>query len=119
MPVHRERVDPIRTPAQLEVCHRRWLLPDDVGRAVTLPQAARLWRGLIDLGVLDASSEAELDRLRLPAIGEGDHSDLPADWFAMQAARARGELVTLPGGHFFLQEGTARAERLVREHLGA
>ena len=78
MPVHRERVDPIRTPAQLEVCHRRWLLPDDVGRAVTLPQAARLWRGLIDLGVLDASSEAELDRLRLPAIGEGDHSDLPA-----------------------------------------
>ena len=27
-------------------------------------------------------------------------------------------LVTLPGGHFFLQEDTARAERLVREHLG-
>src|SRR2546425_4645425 len=78
MPVHRERVDPIRTPAQLEVCHRRWLLPDDVGRAVALPRAARLWRGLIDLGVLDASSEAELDRLRLPAVGEGDHSDLPA-----------------------------------------
>ena len=26
-------------------------------------------------------------------------------------------LVTLPGGHFFLQEDTARAERLVRERL--
>jgi hypothetical protein len=78
MPVHRERTDPIRTPAQLEVCHRRWLLPDDVGRAVTLPQAARLWRGLIDLGVLDASSEAELDRVPLPAAGAADHVELPA-----------------------------------------
>jgi hypothetical protein len=78
MPVHRERVDPVRAHAQLEVCHRRWLLPDDVGRAVTLPQAARLWRGLIDLGVLDASSEAELDRLALPASGEPHHTDLPA-----------------------------------------
>jgi hypothetical protein len=78
MPVHRERTDPIRTPAQLEVCHRRWLLPDDVGRAVALPQAARLWRGLIDLGVLDAASEAELDRLLLPGTGAEDHTDLPA-----------------------------------------
>ena len=78
MPVHRERVDPIRTPAQLEVCHRRWLLPDDVARAVALTQAARLWRGLIDLGVLDASSEAELDRLALPLAGAADHTELPA-----------------------------------------
>jgi hypothetical protein len=78
MPVHRERTDPVRTPAQLEVCHRRWLLPDDVTRAVPLPQAARLWRGLIDLGVLDPSSEAELDRLAVPAGGAEDHTDLPA-----------------------------------------
>src|SRR6266849_2966421 len=78
MPLHRERVDPIRTPAQLELCHRRWLLPDDVGRAVLLPQAARLWRGLLDLGVLDGSSEAQLDRLSLPAAGEPDQNDLPA-----------------------------------------
>src|SRR5947209_18697493 len=90
MPVHRERVDPIRTPAQLEVCHRRWLLPDDVGRVVALPQAARLWRGLIDLGVLDASSEAELDRRRLPAVGEADNSHLPA-------AAIAGELLARPG----------------------
>jgi surfactin synthase thioesterase subunit len=37
----------------------------------------------------------------------------------MQAGRAGAPLVTLPGGHFFLQEDTGRAERLVREQLGA
>jgi hypothetical protein len=59
-----------------------------------------------------------LDDLTAPAIvARGDHSDLPGEWFAIQAARARGELVTLSGGHFFLQEDTARAERLVRDHL--
>ena len=77
MPVHRERVDPIRTPVELEVCHRRWLVPDDPGRAVAIPEVARLWRGLLDLGVLDPGSEATLDRLPLPA-GEPEHVDLPA-----------------------------------------
>jgi pimeloyl-ACP methyl ester carboxylesterase len=48
----------------------------------------------------------------------GDSSDLPADWFALQAERAHGPLVTVSGGHFFLQEDTDRAERLVRERLG-
>jgi len=78
MPVHRERTDPIRTPAQLELCHRRWLLPDDTGRAVPLPLVARLWRGLLDLGVLDASSEAQLERVALPPAAPADESDLPA-----------------------------------------
>jgi hypothetical protein len=78
MPVHRERVDPIRTPVELEVCHRRWLVPDDPGRAVAIPEVARLWRGLLDLGVLDPGSEATLDRLPLPAAGEPEHVDLPA-----------------------------------------
>jgi pimeloyl-ACP methyl ester carboxylesterase len=59
-----------------------------------------------------------LDALSAPAtVARGDHSDLPSDWFALQAARAGGALVTLPGGHFFLQEDTARAERVVREQL--
>jgi pimeloyl-ACP methyl ester carboxylesterase len=48
----------------------------------------------------------------------GDHSELPAQWFAAQAEHADAPLVTLSGGHFFLQEDTARAARLVREHLG-
>lgn len=78
MPLHRERVDPIRAPAELEVCHRRWLIPDDPGRAIPLPQLARLWRSLVDVGVLDAGSEATLDRLPLPPSGEPEHTDLPA-----------------------------------------
>jgi pimeloyl-ACP methyl ester carboxylesterase len=62
----------------------------------------------------------QLDRLSADAVvARGDHSDLPGEWFAMQAERAGASLVTLTGGHFFLQEDTDRAERLVREHLGA
>jgi hypothetical protein len=78
MPLHRERVDPIRTPVELEVCHRRWLVPDDPARIISIPAIARLWRGLLDLEVLDAGSEATLDRLSLPPAGEPEHLDLPA-----------------------------------------
>ena len=79
MPVHRERVDPVRTPDDLGLVHRRWLLPDDLARPVGLAQAARLWRGLLDLRVLDADQEVRLERLRLPADGAGPVSqDLPA-----------------------------------------
>lgn len=78
MPVTRERVDPIRTPDDLGLVHRRWLLPDDPQRAVPLPQVARLWRGLLDLGVLDANQEVELLRLPLLAGAEVAAQDLPA-----------------------------------------
>lgn len=47
----------------------------------------------------------------------GTKSELPAEWFSAQAEHAGAPLVTLSGGHFFLQEDTARAARLVREHL--
>ena len=47
----------------------------------------------------------------------GAQSELPAEWFAAQAQHAGAPLVTLSGGHFFLQEDTARAARLVGEHL--
>jgi pimeloyl-ACP methyl ester carboxylesterase len=47
----------------------------------------------------------------------GDSSNLPASWFAAQAEATGTPLVTVPGTHFFLQEDTARAEALVREHL--
>jgi hypothetical protein len=77
MPVTRERVDPIRTPDDLGLVHRRWLLPDDAWRPVGLPQLARLWRGLLDLGVLDLNQEVELERMLLPA-GELTSQDLPA-----------------------------------------
>jgi pimeloyl-ACP methyl ester carboxylesterase len=47
----------------------------------------------------------------------GTRSDLPVEWFRGQAERAGGRFVQVDGGHFFLQEETARAVALVREHL--
>jgi pimeloyl-ACP methyl ester carboxylesterase len=48
----------------------------------------------------------------------GTRSELPFEWFEAQAERARVPLIAVDGGHFFLQEDTDRAERLVRAHLG-
>ena len=48
----------------------------------------------------------------------GTRSELPFAWFEAQAERAGAPLVAVPGGHFFLQEDTDRAEQLVRTHLG-
>jgi pimeloyl-ACP methyl ester carboxylesterase len=60
-----------------------------------------------------------LDRLTAdPVLACGDASELPAAWFAAQAEHADAPLVTVSGGHFFLQENTERAARLVRDHLG-
>lgn len=61
---------------------------------------------------------SHLDKLTATAVlACGDHSELPEQWFAAQAEHAGAPLVTLPGGHFFLHEDTARAAKLVREHL--
>ncbi len=51
------------------------------------------------------------------AIVCADGTDLPDGMFAAQAERAGVALVTVPGTHFFVQEDTARAAALVREHL--
>jgi hypothetical protein len=72
MPVTRERVDPIRDPSGIELVHRRWILPDEVERPVPVPALARLWHGLLDLGVLDPRQEVRLSR-----FGQADN-DLPA-----------------------------------------
>ena len=69
MPVTRERVDPQRDQSGLTVVHRRWILPDDVQRSIPLSGLARLWRGLIELRVLDAGSEVRLHR------GSGEIND--------------------------------------------
>jgi pimeloyl-ACP methyl ester carboxylesterase len=47
----------------------------------------------------------------------GTRSDLPVEWFRGQAERARCPFVPVDGGHFFLQEDTARAAALVRDSL--
>jgi hypothetical protein len=77
MPLHRERTDPIRTPDDLGLVHRRWVLPDDVHREVGLAAAAGLWHALFDLKVIDRSQEVLLYRLRLPG-GSQEEDGLPA-----------------------------------------
>jgi len=47
----------------------------------------------------------------------GTRSDLPTEWFRAQAERAGAPFLAVDGGHFFLQEDTARAEQLVRANL--
>lgn len=47
----------------------------------------------------------------------GTESNLPLDWFRTQSERAGAPFITVDGGHFFLHEDLARAEKLVREHL--
>jgi pimeloyl-ACP methyl ester carboxylesterase len=44
-------------------------------------------------------------------------SNLPPEMFAAQAEAADAPLVMVDGSHFFLQEDTARAAELVRDHL--
>jgi len=72
MPVTRERVDPQRDHSDLGLVHRRWIVPDDVQRPMPLPNLSRLWRGLIDLRVLDAETEVRLERFK------GEIIELPA-----------------------------------------
>ena len=77
MPLHRERTDPVRTPDDLGLVHRRWILPDDIERDIGLAAATRLWHALFDLKVLDRSQEVYLYRLPLPG-GSQEESGLPA-----------------------------------------
>src|SRR5437868_9858167 len=72
MPVTRERVDPQRDHTDRGLVHRRWIVPDDGGGPMPLPNLSRLWRGLIDLRVLDAEAEVRLERFK------GETIELPA-----------------------------------------
>ncbi|MGH9024804.1 MAG: alpha/beta fold hydrolase, partial [Acidimicrobiia bacterium] len=64
------------------------------------------------------SAWAHLPDLRARAtIACGLDSSLPVPWFGAQAERADAHYVELPGGHFFLEQDTVAAERLVREWL--
>jgi hypothetical protein len=90
MPVTRERVDPQRDHSALDLVHRRWILPDDVQRAVPLPGLSRLWRGLIELRVLDPGAEVSLQR----AGGESLELPAPASPGALLAGAGMATLVT-------------------------
>src|ERR1041384_3984461 len=92
MPVTRERVDPIRAESELGLVHRRWILPDDVQRPLSLPALSRLWRGLLDLRVLNANEEVWLQR-----SGQGDQADMPAP-------ASPGALLAASGGAVLLTQ---------------
>src|SRR4051812_13333393 len=72
MPVTRERTDPQRDQSELGLVHRRWIVPDDVQRPMSLANLSRLWRGLIELAALDAEAEVSVSR------AGGEDVDLPA-----------------------------------------
>jgi hypothetical protein len=90
MPVTRERVDPQRDHSALDLVHRRWIVPDDVQRPMPLPVLSRLWRGLIELRVLDARSEVRLVRFN----GEAVDLPAPASSGALLAGAGTATLVT-------------------------
>jgi hypothetical protein len=94
MPVRRERVDPIRDQSELGLVHRRWILPDDVQRPILLPQLARLWRGLIELGCLDPGQEIRLERARPGAAPEELEMPAAASPGALLAGSGAATLVT-------------------------
>ena len=82
MAVHRERVDRQEETEEQGLVHRRWILPDDASRPVTLSQLARLWRGLLELSVLDENDDVIFEKLPLPLPEEGEAEtearDIPA-----------------------------------------
>jgi hypothetical protein len=90
MPVTRERVDPQRDHDALGLVHRRWVVPDDVQRPMPLQVLGRLWRGLIELRVLDGASEVRLVRFN----GEALEMPATASAGALLAGAGMASLVT-------------------------
>src|SRR6266403_497194 len=90
MPVTRERVDPQRDQSDLGLVHRRWIVPDDVQRPMPLQNLSRLWRGLIELRVLDPGAEARLSR----AGGETLELPVAASPGALLAGAGIANLIT-------------------------
>lgn len=110
----------VLAPEALEA-YLRWGFVDRPDGQVELACTPEDEATQFDIAMEDGSAPAagrHLEQLSCPAtIVHGDSSNLPAEWFATQAAAAGAPLVTVAGSHFFLQEDTQRAERLVREHL--
>jgi pimeloyl-ACP methyl ester carboxylesterase len=86
---------------------------------LSCPPAVEAW--FFECGTRPDGAPASFDHLASlhadVTIVCADGTDLPAAMFAAQAARAGVDLITVSGTHFFVQEDTARAAALVREHL--
>jgi pimeloyl-ACP methyl ester carboxylesterase len=110
----------VMEPAALDG-YVRWGFRDRPDGKVELacPPEVEAW--FFECGTRDDGAPASFDHLAsLTAevtIVSADGTDLPDGMFDAQAARAGVDLITVHGTHFFLQEDTARAAALVREHL--
>lgn len=108
-------------PEALEA-YVRWGFVDRPDGQVELACPSEVEATLFEVTANDDGAPAawrHLEALSSPAtVLAGTRSDLPEDWFRAQAERAQAPFVLVDGGHFFLQEDTDRAARLVCEHLG-
>jgi pimeloyl-ACP methyl ester carboxylesterase len=110
----------VMEPAALDG-YVRWGFRDRSDGQVELscPPEVEAW--FFECGTRDDGAPAAFDHLASLHAGvtivAADGTDLPDGMFAAQAARAGVDLITVPGTHFFVQEDSARAAALVREHL--
>ncbi len=110
----------VMEPAALDG-YVRWGFRDRPDGQVELscPPEVEAW--FFECGTRPDGAPASFDHLASltagVAIVSADGTDLPAGMFEAQAARAGVELRTVHGTHFFVQEDSARAAALVREHL--
>jgi len=99
----------------------RWGFRDRSDGQVELacPPEVEAW--FFECGMRDDGAPASFEHLaslRADAtIVCADGTDLPPAMFPAQAEQAGVDLITVHGTHFFVQEDTARAAALVREHL--
>ncbi len=99
----------------------RWGFRDRPDGQVELacPPEVEAW--FFECGTRPDGAPASFDHLAslhaVVTIVCAEGTDLPDGMFAAQAERAGVDLITVPGTHFFVQEDTARAAALVRQHL--
>jgi pimeloyl-ACP methyl ester carboxylesterase len=110
----------VMEPAALDG-YVRWGFRDRPDGQVELSCAPEVEAWFFECGTRPDGAPASFDHLASlhaeVTIVAADGTDLPDGMFAAQAERARVELLTVHGTHFFVQEDAARAAGLVREHL--
>lgn len=99
----------------------RWGFFDRADGQVELACAPETEASIFEVTSGDGGAATAFEHLSAMAgrvsVFHGDASYLPEPWFRAQADAAGTELRTIPGGHFFLQEDTARGEDIVRAAL--
>jgi pimeloyl-ACP methyl ester carboxylesterase len=109
----------VMEPAVLSA-YVRWGFRDRPDGQVELACAPETEAAFFEAGI-HGSGHAAFEQL--PALSgratvvAGDRTDLPRPMFTAQAGILGAPPVEVAGGHFFLQEDTARAASLVRAHL--